>query len=110
MTPPGFRQVLVTEASHPYMDVWWPQGHIIGWEHTFVHELHHFLGAVVNNKDVGPDCATFEDGYRNAVICDAITEAARSGRRVRHKVLTDAFGMAASLTSHRSTRRLCGGI
>lgn len=78
----GFRQVLVTEASHPFMDVWWPQGHIIGWEHTFVHELHHFLGAVVHNTNVEPDCATFVDGYRNAVICDAIVESAKSGRRI----------------------------
>jgi predicted dehydrogenase len=78
----GFRQVLVTEANHPFMDVWWPQGHIIGWEHTFIHELHHFIGAVVDGTEVGPDCATFEDGYRNAVICDAILESARSGRRV----------------------------
>jgi predicted dehydrogenase len=79
----GFQQVLVTEASHPYLDVWWPQGHIIGWEHTFVHELHHFIDAVVNDKEVGPLCATFEDGYRNAVICDAITESARTGNRVQ---------------------------
>ncbi len=78
----GFRQVLVTEANHPYVNVWWPQGHIIGWEHTFVHQLHHFLGAVVNNTEVGPLCGTFEDGYRNAVICDAIAESARAGRRV----------------------------
>ncbi|HWE63028.1 MAG TPA: Gfo/Idh/MocA family oxidoreductase [Chloroflexota bacterium] len=78
----GFRQVLVTESYHPFMDVWWPQGHIIGWEHTFIHELHHFLGAVVDDTDVAPVGATFEDGYRNAVICDAIVESARSGRRV----------------------------
>ena len=78
----GFRQVLVTEANHPYVNVWWPQGHIIGWEHTFVHQLHHFLDAVVNGTEVGPLCGTFEDGYRNAVICDAILESARAGRRV----------------------------
>jgi predicted dehydrogenase len=78
----GFRQVLVTEANHPYVGVWWPQGHIIGWEHTFVHELHHFIGAVVNGTSVGPEGATFEDGYRNAVVCDAIVESARSRRRV----------------------------
>ena len=64
------------------MAVWWPQGHIIGWEHSFVHELHHFLGAVVGSNEVGPIGATFEDGYRNAVICDAIGESAKSGRRV----------------------------
>jgi predicted dehydrogenase len=82
MDATGFRQVLVTEASHPYLDVWWPQGHIIGWEHTFVHELRHFLDCVVNDKDVAPLCATFEDGYRNAVICDAIAESSRTGSRV----------------------------
>ena len=36
----GFRRVLVTEADHPFWKYWWPHGHIIGWEHTFVHEIH----------------------------------------------------------------------
>ncbi|HEX2513947.1 MAG TPA: Gfo/Idh/MocA family oxidoreductase [Chloroflexota bacterium] len=78
----GFRDVLVTEAFHPFWEHWWPQGHIIGWEHTFVHELAHFLDAVVNGKEVGPYGATFEDGYKNAVVCDAIVRSAREGRRV----------------------------
>ena len=39
----GFRQVLVTEADHPFWKWWWPHGHMIGWEHTFVHEIHHLL-------------------------------------------------------------------
>ena len=78
----GFRDVLVSEAFHPFWEHWWPQGHIIGWEHTFVHELAHFLDAVVNDKDVAPYGATFEDGYKNAVVCDAIVQSARDGRRV----------------------------
>jgi predicted dehydrogenase len=78
----GFRDVLVSEAFHPFWEYWWPQGHIIGWEHTFVHELAHFLDAVVNDKDVAPYGATFEDGYKNAVVCDAIAASAREGRRV----------------------------
>ncbi len=73
----GFRNVLVTEANHPFYEWWWPQGHIIGWEHTFVHEIAHLLDAIVNDKDVAPYGATFEDGYRNAVICDAILQSAR---------------------------------
>ncbi len=81
-TTQGFHNVLVTEADHPFWSHWWPHGHIIGWEHTFVHELHHLLDAIVNDKDVGPYGATFEDGYRNAVISDAIVESAASGRRV----------------------------
>ncbi|MDQ3701389.1 MAG: Gfo/Idh/MocA family oxidoreductase [Chloroflexota bacterium] len=78
----GFRDVLVSESFHPFWEHWWPQGHIIGWEHTFVHELAHLLDAIVNDKDVAPYGATFEDGYKNAVICDAIAQSAREGRRV----------------------------
>jgi predicted dehydrogenase len=78
----GFRRVLVTESYHPYVGVWWPAGHIIGYEHTFVHEIHHFLDAVVNGTAVTPDGADFEDGYRAAVVADAIQASARSGQRV----------------------------
>jgi predicted dehydrogenase len=78
----GFTQVLVSESYHPFWKNWWPQGHIIGWEHTFVHEFHHFLDAIVNNKDVKPMGADFEDGYRNAVICDAIAHSAKEKKQV----------------------------
>jgi predicted dehydrogenase len=78
----GWTNVLVTEGHHPWWENWWPHGHIIGWEHTFVHEINHFLDAIVNDKEVGPHGATFEDGYRTAVICDAINEAARARKQV----------------------------
>ena len=78
----GFTDVLVSDADHPFWEHWWPEGHIIGWEHTFVHEFAHLLDAIVNDKDVAPLGATFEDGYRNAVICDAILQSAAEGRRV----------------------------
>ncbi len=77
----GFRTVLVTEADHPFWEWWWPHGHIIGWEHTFVHELHHLLAAIADDGEVGPHGATFEDGYRAAEVCDAILRSAESGRR-----------------------------
>lgn len=78
----GFTNVLISEGHHPYWQYWWPAGHMIGWEHTFVHEFHHFFDAIVNDKDVAPYGATFVDGYRNNVICDAITESAQTGRMV----------------------------
>jgi predicted dehydrogenase len=77
----GFRSVLVSEADHPFWQWWWPQGHIIGWEHTFVHELHHFLTAIRTGGDVGPHGADFEDGYRAAEVCDAVVRSAQSGAR-----------------------------
>ncbi len=78
----GFRQVLVTEASHPYYDVWWPHGHIIGWEHTFVHEIKRFFEAIVTGGSVRPEGADFEDGYRASVVADAIMESSRIRRHV----------------------------
>ncbi len=78
----GFHNVLVTEGYHPWWENWWPRGHIIGWEHTFVHELTHFLDCIVNDKAVEPYGATFEDGYRAAVVCDAILESAASKKQV----------------------------
>jgi len=39
----GFREIIVGEGEHPYMSAWWPAGHIIGWEHTFIHEMKDFF-------------------------------------------------------------------
>ncbi|MBK8020123.1 MAG: Gfo/Idh/MocA family oxidoreductase [Chloroflexi bacterium] len=78
----GFHNVLISESYHPYWENWWPHGHIIGWEHSFVHEFHHFFSAIVNGTDVAPYGADFEDGYRNAVICDAIVASSQSRRAV----------------------------
>ncbi|MDP9283373.1 MAG: Gfo/Idh/MocA family oxidoreductase [Actinomycetota bacterium] len=77
----GFRTILVSEADHPFWQWWWPHGHVIGWEHTFVHEVHHLLDAIANGTDVAPHGATFEDGYRAAEVCNAVLRSAASGRR-----------------------------
>ena len=92
----GFRNVLVSEADHPFWEYWWPHGHIIGWEHTFVHELHHLLKCIASDSSVGPHGATFEDGYRVAEVCDAILSSAASGRRVQvgYRSLTGPIGRA----------------
>ena len=47
----GFRTRLVSEADDPFWSWWWPHGHMIGWEHTFVHELHHLLDAIAGRHD-----------------------------------------------------------
>ncbi|WP_028265759.1 Gfo/Idh/MocA family protein [Arthrobacter sp. MA-N2] len=69
----GFRRILVNEAQHPYMGAWWPQGHVIGWEHTFTHEIRDFLAAI----DTGtPPSPAFEDGLAVQYILAAIEESA----------------------------------
>jgi predicted dehydrogenase len=76
-------EVDVTAPADPFMELWWPApGHAIGWGDSFVHELRHFLAAVASSGSVTPHGADFEDGYRCAVVCDAILEAAAGGGRV----------------------------
>jgi predicted dehydrogenase len=77
----GFRNVLVSEAYHPYWEHWWPHGHMIGWEDNFVHELLHLLTCVKNDEPISPRGATLEDGYRCAEICDAIVRSHQTGQR-----------------------------
>jgi len=69
----GFRTIVVTEASHPFIQAWWPAGHIIGWEHTFIHEIHDFLVAVAEGKPVYP---SFYDGLRCQQVLDGVVRSA----------------------------------
>jgi len=76
----GFRRILVTEPEHPYVDAWWPQGHVLGWEHSFVHELRDLLAGVAAGTPVSP---TFAEGLAVQRVLDAIvTSAEEQSRRV----------------------------
>ena len=76
----GFRDILVTDPSHPYMDKWWPPGHIIGYEHSFIHTIADFVKAVVARKRVQPD---FADGVRNQRVLDAVQKSTQTKRWVK---------------------------
>jgi predicted dehydrogenase len=72
----GFRTVLVTEPDHPYAGAWWPPGHILGYEHTFVHTIKDLLDGLAAGKNPPP---TFEDGYRCQAVLDAVERSLGSG-------------------------------
>ncbi len=78
----GFTEISVTESNHPHVAPWWPHGHNLGWEHCQIIEKFHFLDAVANDKPLSPYNATFEDGYRVAVIIDAMRKSSLSGQRI----------------------------
>jgi predicted dehydrogenase len=69
----GFTRILVTEPTHPYMSAWWPPGHIIGYEHSFTHEMRDFLLAVSAGEDPAP---SFEDGLQVQLVLDAVAQSA----------------------------------
>ncbi|SMO82615.1 Gfo/Idh/MocA family protein [Halorubrum cibi] len=75
----GYETVLVTDESDPYVDHWWPPGHVLGWEHTFVHENYEFLSAVAEGGEFSP---SFEDGYRVQRTLDAIERSDERGEWV----------------------------
>lgn len=75
----GFRRVLVTESSHPFMKAWWPPGHIIGYEHTFTHTMYDLLEAIADGRVPTPN---FEDGLRNQMVMAAIEKASTTRRWV----------------------------
>lgn len=76
----GFRRILVTEPEHPYLDAWWPQGHVLGWEHSFVHEVRDLLLAI---EAGGPASPSFEDGLAVQRVLDAIeTSSSHAGTAV----------------------------
>ncbi|MGZ4411161.1 MAG: Gfo/Idh/MocA family protein [Gaiellaceae bacterium] len=85
----GFKTVQVTEADHPFQQWWWPPGHVLGWEHSFTHEIRHLLSAIARDSEIAPYGATFEDGYRAAEVCDAIVRSSGEGHRelVRYRAL-----------------------
>jgi predicted dehydrogenase len=72
----GFKTINVTESVHPYVGAWWPPGHIIGYEHTFVHAIHDFLVALEKDRIPEPN---FYDGVRNQAVLDAVERSAKSG-------------------------------
>ncbi|GLZ60301.1 Gfo/Idh/MocA family oxidoreductase [Micromonospora sp. M51] len=72
----GFSRILVTEGEHPYMSAWWPPGHIIGYEHSFTHEMRDFIEAVATGVDPTP---SFADALQVQLVLDAVTRSAELG-------------------------------
>ncbi len=76
----GFKRIQVNEAEHPYINAWWPPGHIIGYEHTFVHVVYDFLKAIDENKMPSPN---FRDGVECQKALEAVEKSAKEERWVK---------------------------
>ena len=76
----GFRRIVVTEPEHPYVGAWWPQGHMIGWEHTFTHQIRDFLAAIRDGTAPSP---SFEEGLHVQRVLTAVEESAAKNAAVQ---------------------------
>ena len=70
----GFHLIQASEGGHPYMSHWWPVGHVIGYEHTFVHEFYEFMQAIANDKPTMPN---FADGVECSRVIEAVELSAQ---------------------------------
>ncbi len=77
----GFRTILATDESHPFVEAWWPPGHVLGYEHTFTHTVYDLLRAIDSGSIPQP---SFEDGVRNQRALEAIERSNKT--RVWEKV------------------------
>jgi len=75
----GFRTILATEGVHDYIANWWPPGHLIGYEHEFVHAVVDFVDAIDKCSSISPN---FDDGVKEMEILDAALLSAKEGRTI----------------------------
>ncbi|WP_152397049.1 Gfo/Idh/MocA family protein [Paenibacillus guangzhouensis] len=75
----GFRRVLATDPSHAYMDAWWPPGHTIGYEHTFIHEVVELMRALAEDRQPMPN---FVDGVKCQQVLEAVEQSIAERRWV----------------------------
>ena len=69
----GFRRISVTEPGHPYLSAWWPPGHVLGWEHTFTHQVRDLVTAIAAGTDPVP---SFAEGLQVQRVLAAVEQSA----------------------------------
>lgn len=79
----GWKTILVTDPCHPFIKGWWPAGHVIGWQQTFVHQVYTLMNGIATGKNPTPD---FYDGLKCQAVLEAVEESANSGQWVKVKV------------------------
>jgi len=80
----GFRRIMATEGAHPYVAAWWPPGHILGYEHTFVHAVYELMNAIKSAPSFAGGSkgganptrmADFRDGAQCVAVLDAVAQS-----------------------------------
>lgn len=72
----GFRTIHCTEEVHPYAGAYWPPGHIIGYEHTFINLFSELMKGIAKGYSPSPN---FADGLRNQMVLEGVERSAQSG-------------------------------
>ncbi len=84
----GWHHIMVTHApEHPYAEAWWPDAHIIGYEHGFINMVADMMN-VLGGKDPVVPLPDFEDAYQTQRVLEAVSIAAKEKRAVKMNEVT----------------------
>lgn len=83
----GSHRLLVTGPQHPYTDCFWPPGHIIGYEHTFISSFADFLKSLANDVRFHPN---FDDAVEVQQVLEAVDLSSGNRKWVRVQDLSAA--------------------
>ncbi|HEX4366587.1 MAG TPA: Gfo/Idh/MocA family oxidoreductase, partial [Rhodopila sp.] len=79
----GWTKIMVTHApDHPYASAWWPDAHVIGYEHGFINQVADMMYALGGKQPTVP-LPDFEDGYKTQLVLEAAVVSARERRPVK---------------------------
>jgi predicted dehydrogenase len=73
----GFKTILVTDSTHPFMAAWWPPGHMLGWEHSQINQVYHLLESIAADRMPEP---SIYDGLKNQAVLEAMGRSTEDGR------------------------------
>jgi predicted dehydrogenase len=79
----GWQRIMCTKAGeHPYAGAWWPDAHIIGYEHTFVNMVADMMAALAGEEPITP-LPDFADAYETQRVLEAALLAAKNRAAVK---------------------------
>lgn len=76
----GWKTILVTDPPHPFLKGWWPAGHIIGWQHTFVHQVYTLMNGIATGENPTPN---FYDGLKCQAVLEAVEKSSDAEQWVK---------------------------
>lgn len=74
----GFTRVVVTEPAHPYLEGWWPAGHMLGYEHAFSHQVKDLVEGIARGAAPRP---SFDDGVQVQCVLAAVEQSSADDAR-----------------------------
>jgi predicted dehydrogenase len=79
----GWNTIMVTHGGdHPYVANWWPDAHIIGYEHGFTNQAYDILKVLAGEEPTLP-LPDFNDAYQTQRVLEAAMLSAQEHRPVK---------------------------